>query len=394
MKKRAIVFVLLGCLFLAGCRNTSQNTNAEHSSAVQESVNEEDSALPGESQTQEETPDGGQQAQNKPYIETTGVGKNKKSTAQLFAMDTFMVLTAYGKNAEEAVTAGAAEIVRLENLFSTNIPASDIGRVNEAGGGEVSEETYTLLERSLEYYEETGGSYDITVYPLVYEWGFTTGKYQVPSDDRIRELLSLVGSDMMHLDPDSRSVSFDREGMMIDLGTVAKGYTAQRVIDLFKDYEIESAVISLGGNVQLLGAKPDGTDWRVGIMNPDKGDESITVGTLETADMAVTTAGGYERYFEDEASGIIYRHIFDPATGRPTESPLQSVTVICKDGTDADGYDTPLFVMGKEGAIAFWKEHSEEFDMVLVDEDLHVLVTEGIADHFSTEYPMEVITKN
>ncbi len=394
MKKKIVSILLLFALLLTGCGGTDNSgSQTSGAGAEQNSASQAEESAGGQESVPAEE-DAAEEAVNKPYIETTGVGKNTKSTAQLFAMDTYMVLTAYGKNAGEAVTAASAEIVRLENLFSTNIASSDIGRVNAENGGRVSDETYLLLERSLEYYEETGGAYDITVYPLVYEWGFTTGNYQVPSDERIRELLDLVGSDQMHLDPDEKSVSFDREGMMIDLGTVAKGYTAQRIIDMFREYEIENAVISLGGNVQLLGTKPDGSDWRVGIMNPDKDDASFTVGTLEISDMAVTTAGGYERYFEDESTGMIYRHIFDPETGCPTESTLQSVTVVCADGVDADGYDTPLFIMGKEGAIDFWRAHSDSFDMILVDEDFNVWVTEGIADQFSSEYPTETITKN
>lgn len=313
-------------------------------------------------------------------------------TTQLFAMDTYMTLTAYGEKAEEAVTAATSEITRLEQIFSTNIATSEIATVNANGGGEVSEDTAYLIEKSLEYYEETNHTYDITVYPLVYEWGFTTQNYKVPSDERINELLPLVGSDMLHLESTDTgaTVSFEKEGMMIDLGTIAKGYASQRVSEIFKEYGIESGLINLGGNVQLVGQKTDGTDWKVAIQKPDKdAEDSEYVGVLSVSDCAVTTAGGYERYFEED--GSVYRHIFDPSTGCPTESTLKSVSIVTKNGVDADGYDTALFVMDLEGAISFWEEHKDLFDVILIAEDDTIYISDGIADNFSTEYTTEVL---
>ena len=321
-------------------------------------------------------------------ISLPGTAEDNSYSKDLFAMDTYMSLTAYGENAEAAVEEAAAEITRLEQIFSTNIETSEIAQINGNGGGEVSEDTAYLIEKSLEYYEETKGAYDITVYPLVYEWGFTTQNYQVPSQERISELLPLVGSDKMHLE--GRTVSFDQEGMMIDLGTIAKGYASQKVADIFASYEISYGLINLGGNVQLVGTKPDGSDWKVAIQKPDKdASDSEYVGVLSASDCAVTTAGGYERYFEED--GTLYRHIFDPSTGCPTTSSLKSVSVVTKNGVDADGYDTALFVMDFDEAVAFWQEHKDLFDVILITEDDTIYVSKGIADDFTSDYTVKVL---
>ncbi len=316
------------------------------------------------------------------------LSKNNEASATIFAMDTYMAFEAYGDHAEEAVADASEEIRRLENLFSTNIESSDVAKINAAGGGDVSDETAELVEASLDFYEKTDGAYDITVYPIVRAWGFTTGSYRVPEDTEIRLLLPLVGSHKMHLE--RHRISFDKKGMMIDLGTIAKGYTSQRLALLFQSKGIESALINLGGNVQAVGYKPDGTPWRVAIQKPDKdAPDTDYIGILSCHDCAVTTAGGYERYFEE--GGKIYRHIFDPKTGYPVENDLKSVSVVAKDGITADGYDTALYVMGKEGAIDFWKAHADLFDIILVDGSDTIYISEPIAKDFSTDLKTEVL---
>ena len=140
-------------------------------------------------------------------------------------------------------------------------------------------------------------------------------------------------------------------------------------------------MVSLGGNVHLLGTKQDGSAWRVGIQDPNNTDDML--GVLEANDCAVITSGAYERNFEKD--GVTYHHIVDPATGKPSNSGLTSVTIVSKDGTLADGLSTSLFVMGKDKAIAYWKQHADEFDTILVDKDRNVYITEGIAGNFSPD---------
>ena len=164
--------------------------------------------------------------------------------------------------------------------------------------------------------------------------------------------------------------------MKIDLGGIAKGYTSSRIMDIFKENGITSGLVNLGGNVQALGTKTDGSNWRVAVQSPDE---------------AVITSGGYERYFEQD--GVTYHHIIDPKTGYPAENGLVSVTIVSSDGTLADGLSTSLFIMGEEKAAEFWKAHSDEFEAILETDDGTIYVTEGLKDSFTTDLDMKVITK-
>ena len=198
-----------------------------------------------------------------------------------------------------------------------------------------------------------------------------------------------MGADHVLYDEKKQEVTLDKKGMKIDLGGIAKGYTSSKVMDIFKENGISSAVISLGGNVQTLNGKPDGSDWRVAVENP--ADTGSYIGVLSIKDKAVITSGGYERYFKQD--GKTYHHIIDPATGYPADSGLISVTIVSDDGTLADGLSTSLFIMGEEKAAQFWKENSKEFETIMETADGKLYVTEGIADSLTTDMDVTVIHK-
>lgn len=303
-------------------------------------------------------------------------------------MDTYMTLTAYGDSAQEAVDAAAAEISRLDTLWSVGSPESEISQLNQKGSAVLSPETADVVERALSLSQESGGAFDITIYPLMELWGFTSGDYCVPTAAEISEKRSHVDSAALTYDRSSRSLSLP-DGMSVDLGGIAKGYTSSRVMEVFRDYGVASGMVSLGGNVQLCGTKPDGSLWRVGIENPDESVvKSDMVGVLSLRDKAVITSGGYERYFEED--GVCYHHILDPKSGYPAQNGLISVTIVSEDGTLADALSTALFVMGKEAALELWRSHADSFDAVLVEEDGTITVTTGLADAFTSELPFEI----
>ena len=291
-----------------------------------------------------------------------------------------MTVTAYGKNAENAVDEAVDEINRLETVLSAEKKESDIYKLNQTGSGTLSEDTKDIVSEALKINKATNGAFDISIYPLMVKWGFTTQKYNVPSKSEISKLLKNVDSSKIEFDEKSSSIKLGKN-MKIDLGGIAKGYTSSRVMQIFKDCGVTSGLVSLGGNVQALGTKTDGTDWQIAIENPDKSSDYI--GVVSVKDKAVITSGGYERYFEN--NGKTYHHILDPKTGYPAESGLKSVTIVSDNGTLADALSTSLFVMGKEDALNYWREHSEEFDAILVTKDGEITVTQGIADSFSSE---------
>lgn len=305
---------------------------------------------------------------------------------QIFAMDTVMTLTAYGPGGQNAVEEAARELQRLDALWSVGNPKSEVSTLNARGSGTVSEDTAALLERALELSRETEGLFDATIYPLVELWGFPTDDPHVPVPAAVEVCLPLVDSAQVTLEGEEATLG---PGQKLDLGGIAKGFASARVMEIFQENGVSAGMVSLGGNVQTLGTKIDGSFWRIGIRDP-KGEAGSYLGVVWVADRAVITSGGYERFFEE--NGQRYIHILDPRTGWPAQSDLQSATVISEDGTLADALSTALYIMGSDQATAFWSQRTDQFDMILFTQSGQLLVTPGIADHFQTELQVTVLS--
>ena len=292
-----------------------------------------------------------------------------KQTAEIFAMNTIMNLTVYGEEASQLLKEARALIQTYEERLSVNVETSDVAKLNRAGGQpvQVSEETYELIQKSIAISEQTEGIFDISIYPLVRAWGFTEEEYRVPSEEERQKIAGTVDYRQIRLEEDHTVV------MQIDLGGIAKGYVSDKLMELFRDRGAKAAVVSLGGNVQTYGTKPDGTPFTVGITDPADGESML--GTIEVGQTAVITSGSYQRYFEKD--GVRYHHIMDKKTGAPAESDLTSVTVLCEHGETADSIATAMFVMGKERAIAFEREH-DDISCILIDKDGGIWTSEGI----------------
>jgi thiamine biosynthesis lipoprotein len=368
-------------------------------------------------------------------------------------MDTYMNLLAYGDHAEEAVLAAAEEIHRIDDMLSTGNPESEISKLNAAGTGAVSEDTLRLIEESQTLYKETGGLFDIAIYPVMKLWGFPTQEYRVPAEEEIKTALKTADAARITIggaavpaqttvaegntasktaEPAAQGstaggqtaaqtaqapaeasaaasaaaegttvaaqaevqtpktqITLGIPGMEIDLGGIAKGFTSSRVMEVFKEHGVKHGLVSLGGNVQALGDKENGKPWRVAIQNPES--ELDYLGVLDIEDKCVITSGGYERFFEKD--GVRYHHIIDPRTGYPADSGIISATIISKDGTLADGLSTSLFIMGKDEAEKYWRSNADKFDYILEDKDGKLYVTEGAADLLTTEAETEVVKK-
>ncbi len=379
----AIVAAALSMSMLTACSSGSASNDATSDAS---SVSSESSSLLGDV-SEESSDDEGGVTISKESMETPSASQD------IFAMDTYMTVTAYGEKCTEAVQAAVDEINRLDDLWSVGNSESEISILNENGSVILSDETYTVVKEALELYDSTGGLFDITVYPLMVEWGFTTEDYKVPTDEKIKELLKLTGIDKISLDDETHQITLET-GTQIDLGGIAKGYTSAKIMDIFSEYGVVSGLVSLGGNVQLYGTKVDGSDWRVGVENPDNTIKALStsdyIGVVQISDKALITSGGYQRYFIDE-NGEKHHHIIDPRTGSPSNSGLISVTIVSDDGLLADGLSTSLFIMGKDDAISYWHEHSDQFDFILVDSEGKIYVSKGIENNFSSELDYEIV---
>lgn len=306
-------------------------------------------------------------------------GAGDAAETRFFGMDTDISITAYGKNAKEALTSAQSKVAELEKLWSVTDENSDIYAINHSRGRSVnvSEETESILSFALDMAKQTEGALEPTIYPALTAWGFTTGENRIPDGSELEEILGDVGYENVYLSGNEVTLP---DGMELDLGAVGKGFAADEVSNVLKQGGVTSALLDLGGNIQLIGTKPDGTDWKIGLRDPFG--ESY-IGVLSISDRAVVTSGNYERYFIGE-DGKQYGHILDPSTGYPVENGLASVTVVAEEGKLCDALSTSLFVMGQEKAADYWREY-QNFDLILLTEKGEIYLTEGLADKFELE---------
>ncbi|MCH5186518.1 MAG: FAD:protein FMN transferase [Oscillospiraceae bacterium] len=307
------------------------------------------------------------------------------SERTVYAMDTVMTLKAFGGDDEvgAALDEAEKEIKYLDNILRRENPDSDIYKINRTGSAEVSEDTFKLIKTALDICESTDGAFDISTAPVSDLWGFYTKNFYVPSDIEIAEALSGVGYENIYADENRIYAG----GVQLDLGGMAKGYLSEKIMEIFKNNDVRSGIVSLGGNVHTLGTKPDGGKWRIAVQDPDS-DEYI--GEISVNDKAVITSGGYMRFFEQD--GIVYHHIIDPKTGYPAKSGIKSVSIVSDSGTLADGLSTALFVMGLDKSEEYWRTHSG-FDAVFMTDDDNIYITEGIEDCFESRYDYTVIRR-
>lgn len=293
-------------------------------------------------------------------------GKAEKQTSSFFAMDTIMQITAYG-GSDDALRNARDVIEGLDAVLDATDSQSALSRLQS---GDVLPKTILEpLQTAQTISAATDGALDVTLYPLSDAWGFYTKNYRVPSQTELQTLLHGRGSFSVQ---DGRIILTD--GAKLDLGSVAKGYAAQCAAESLRQNGVQGAVLSLGGNVQTLGAKPDGSTWRVSVADPLHPDG--TVCDLLVGETAVVTSGSYQRTFSE--NGKTYHHILDSATGAPAQSGLLSVTVVCQDGTMADGLSTALFILGPDRGAALWKSGTLSFDALWITESKEIYVTAGL----------------
>jgi len=268
-------------------------------------------------------------------------------TKTSFKLNTVVTITIYDSE-DTALLDGAMELCDYyENLFSRTKETSEIYRVNQGSLTDVSDETAELLELALSFSRISDGAFDPTIGPVSSLWDFHAEEPQVPDAEAIAEALPLVNYQNAELS--GNTVILREDGMMLDLGAIAKGYIADRIKEYLTNEGVKSATIDLGGNILCIGSRPDGTPFRIGVRQPFA-DASTTIDSaLAITDQSVVTSGIYERCFEQ--AGILYHHLLDPSTGYPCENELASVTIISEKSVDGDGYSTTCFLLGLEKGL-------------------------------------------
>ena len=299
------------------------------------------------------------------------------------AMDTVMHFKTYGYSYAPDFMEKLAGV--LDSLLSTEDEESDIYRLNHNGSANLGADALALIKRSLSLSADLKAYFDPTVYPAVCEWGFISGDHHVPDEKRLKELAAHIDSAKVKVVGTTVTLPKDTA---IDLGAVAKGYLADECRNALEVSEAPCAIWNLGGTILLYGKKPDGSDFKVGVADPEN--PASYFGYLTCGEGIVATSGGYERYFEE--GGKRYIHILDPTTAKPVDNGTLSVTVFSQDGVLSDALSTALFVMGADKA-AEYRRTRKDFDFIILTDDNKLYLSEGIYDDFSLEsgYDYEMI---
>ena len=304
-------------------------------------------------------------------------------------MGTVVNQIVHGADARGATLAALREVRRLEALMSRFSPRSDVSRLNRAAGGKpvrLHPDAIRVLAKALEVSRLSGGAFDITASPLVSLWKVTSDSPALPPEDAIKQARRLVDYRCLTVDERSGTASLRDSGQMVDLGGIAKGYAADRALDIYRKRHVASAMIDLGGNIAVLGPKEDGSPWNVGIQDPDA-PRGECLGVLSVVGKSVVTSGDYERFFE--VDGQRYHHIVDPRTGYPAESGLRSVTVVASSSMTADALSTALFVLGLERGLELLRTinaeaSSEDVEALFITAERNVYITPGLVPSFAS----------
>lgn len=297
-------------------------------------------------------------------------------TRSTIVMGTSATFTVYGAGGADVVSGLMSEIDDLDrNVLSWRSDTSEVHGINtgyQPGCDyEISDGLAVALGQALDISEKGDGLLDVTIRPLSDVWGIEDGRSQVPDEADIKAALLLVDETKVSLHKDDNGtnyVNIAEGGMSLDLGAVGKGYGCDAAADYLDTTNVDAACVALGGSILCYGEKPDGSEWRVGINNPDgEGDiiAYLVIDVEEGSRMCVSTSGDYEKYFEQD--GRRYCHILNPHTGYPTDTGTSSVTVVCENGLMSDGLATVFMLMDRDEALALANELGVE--CLIIDSD-------------------------
>ena len=276
---------------------------------------------------------------SKPYKETQ------------FLMDTVIEITAYGPQAETATQAAFNEFKRLQILSDRYNPDSQISKINQQAGispVSVDPDVMKMIIDAVEISQKTDGAFDISVGALTELWGIGHKEDYVPSEEEIQRVLPLVDYRLIQVDTAAQTIFLPKPGMKLDLGGVAKDYALDKAAHMLKLQGVKSALVNAGGDIQVIGTKPDGTPWRIGVQDP-RNTDGIAVKIPLQPWNALQTSGDYQRFFIK--NGVRYAHIIDPRTGRqPTE--IASVTLVYQNNGQYGVASSGFIVLGLEKGLA------------------------------------------
>lgn len=272
-------------------------------------------------------------------------------------------------------------IDRYEYMISKNIETSEVSAVNEnAGKGpvKVSDAIAEMVLLGSAYSKDSNGLFDLSIGSLVDLWGIGTKEAHVPEMAEIEASMATVNYTKIKLDEQNQTIFLEEEGMVLDLGAIAKGYIADRVKDMILEKGYTSAIVNLGGNVLTVGNKPNSDSWAIGVRDP-RSDATTEMGILYLEDNSIVSSGVYERYFVE--GDIRFHHIINPKTGFPEQNDMMSISIVSNSSVEGDALSTSVFLMGLEKGLSYI-ESKEGVEAVFIMQDLSVYISSGLKDKF------------
>jgi thiamine biosynthesis lipoprotein len=310
-----------------------------------------------------------------------------------FVLGTACSVRLVGGGSEKLLDEIFARLRQIEDELTVNKPGSQIDALN-AGAGlvpvAVGPDALAVVKRDLDLSAWSDGAFDPSVGPLVKLWGIGISRENLASPPTPAEIATakrLVGWKDIVLDEAKGTIFLKRKGMTLDLGATTKGFAADEAAKLIRAAGVNSAVIDLGGNVLVIGLRPDGNPWRIGLQNPFSGKDrrGDYMGIASLSSKTMVTSGVYERYFIDRATGKRYHHILDTKTGYPVDNGLMSVTIVTPKSFDADGFTTAIFALGREKGMALAKANG--VDVIVIDSSKKVYLSPGVSAYFEITDP-------
>ena len=270
----------------------------------------------------------------------------------------------------------------IDNKMSKHIKTSEVNKINKNASSsfvKVSKDTFYVISSAINYSELSDGVFDITIGPIVDLWGIGSDKAKVPSNVEIESKIPLVNYKDIILDKDTLSVKLNNKDMSIDLGGIAKGFAADKIIAYLKEEGVDKAVVNLGGNIYTLGFKDNNTPFNIGIQDPTK-PRGNAIGTILTSNTSIVTSGIYERYIEK--NNKIYHHMLSPFTGYPFENNLSSVTIISNKSINCDALSTTAFGLGIDKGLKLVNS-LDNVDAIFITKDKKIYLSKNIENDFT-----------
>lgn len=303
----------------------------------------------------------------------------KKHEVTTSSMDTYVQQTVYGKERETAAQTAANAVQDLDERASWDGADSDILLLNAQAGKEwitLSADIFSILQTAQSVAEKSGGAFDITYAPIFRLWDFENARSEVPDEALLTEMLGCVGYKNLRLGAADSSASLKYNGNAAELTQVLHGAACDTAVGIYKEKDVDAAIVSVGHSVGLYGKKPDGTLWNIAVPDPDG---TGMLGTLTLREGFVSSVSVHENTFEQD--GTVYHSFLDPRTGYPADSGLSAVTVFSESGTLSDALAAACTVLGREESLPLLEAYGAE--AIFVDENNNISVTSGLQDAFS-----------